>query len=884
MRNHLSVLSLASAVALLNLPTPAHAQVSAIPNSLNFQGRLATSSGNPVPDGTYSVRFSLWDAAQNGTEKWNKTVANVAVKNGVFAVTLDTFPAGTFNANLWLEVKIGSDAALSPRTPLVSVPYAMKSDLALTVPDGSLTTSKFAAGELNTAINSLAWLLNGNSGTTSSHFLGTTDGQPLVFKTNNAERLRILSDGKIGIGSSNPLQTLDVNGRMNVANGVIQRGGTAVTGTNDLGLYSQVPNDWMRFVTNNGDFRFYADGGAGTDPVMSLNTNGNISLKDDADISGLDFLVGYNDLRLAGRPSGETHLYITGNGDVGIGTTGDPGAKLEVRGNVLLKDGITIDAGGLSSDTLSSNGLRMGANNSGEGITSKRTSGGNQYGLDFYTANLNRMSITSDGKIGVGTNSPSQTLDVNGRINVTNGVIQRGGTALANISDLGLYSQVANNWLRFVTNNGDFRFYSDSGGGTNALMTLTSNGNLGIGTTTPQTKLDVNGSVKFSTLGIGTSSPQQALSVAGGLVVDQGGQNTGSLNQNGAAGYGLSFGSGSGEGIASTRSSGSNANGMDFFTNYTKRLSISNSGNIGIGNANPILPLSFGEGYGDKILLGDDRRPSGGYFSIGVQPKMLQFGSPSIDSVFAFGAGSNSLGGFVEAMRIVPGNGAGNGLRVGINTTSPEEMLHVAGSILGATGRFRPSEYILGSQGLATLDVKGGVGNIGVFVGDLSPFGAAAFVVNRSGTNKHFLHFATNGNAVFYVDQNGRPFGTGGYAELSDARYKRNVSTFENALDAILNLRGVSFEWDTEKWKERGLPTGKQIGFIAQEVEKVLPELVTTDAKGYKTVSYTDAVPVLVEAIKAQQKQREADKAEIAELKARLDAIERALAELRANR
>jgi hypothetical protein len=60
-------------------------------------------------------------------------------------------------------------------------------------------------------------------------------------------------------------------------------------------------------------------------------------------------------------------------------------------------------------------GLKFGgALGSGEGIASKRTSGGNQYGLDFYTSSANRVSIDVNGKVGINTTSPSQRLEVNG--------------------------------------------------------------------------------------------------------------------------------------------------------------------------------------------------------------------------------------------------------------------------------------------------------------------------------------------------------------------------------------------------------------------------------------------------------------------------------------
>jgi len=84
--------------------------------------------------------------------------------------------------------------------------------------------------------------------------------------------------GNVGIGTTTPIQALDVNGRMNLTNGVIQRGGAAITGTSDLGLYSQVPGNFMRFVTNSGEFRWYADSGGGTADRMILYPSGNLSV------------------------------------------------------------------------------------------------------------------------------------------------------------------------------------------------------------------------------------------------------------------------------------------------------------------------------------------------------------------------------------------------------------------------------------------------------------------------------------------------------------------------------------------------------------------------------------------------------------------------------
>jgi len=58
---------------------------------------------------------------------------------------------------------------------------------------------------------------------------------------------------------------------------------------------------------------------------------------------------------------------------------------------------------------------------------------------------------------------------------------------------------------------------------------------------------------------------------------------------------------------------------------------------------------------------------------------------------------------------------------------------------------------------------------------------------------------------------------------------------------------------NTTKYPDLGLSNDPQIGFIAQELEQVYPELVSSDQNGYKTVDYVKLIPVLVEAIKQQQ-------------------------------
>jgi hypothetical protein len=94
----------------------------------------------------------------------------------------------------------------------------------------------------------------------------------------------------------------------------------------------------------------------------------------------------------------------------------------------------------------------------------------------------------------------------------------------------------------------------------------------------------------------------------------------------------------------------------------------------------------------------------------------------------------------------------------------------------------------------------------------------------------------------------------------SDARLKENVKTIEDPITMIDQIRGVYFDWTDEHIESRGGEDGyfvrkHDIGVIAQEIEKILPEIVATRENGFKAVKYEKIVPLLIEAIKAQQKQ-----------------------------
>jgi hypothetical protein len=96
------------------------------------------------------------------------------------------------------------------------------------------------------------------------------------------------------------------------------------------------------------------------------------------------------------------------------------------------------------------------------------------------------------------------------------------------------------------------------------------------------------------------------------------------------------------------------------------------------------------------------------------------------------------------------------------------------------------------------------------------------------------------------------------FTSLSDETQKTNITPIANALDLVMQMNGVYYDWIDKH------NTGS-VGVIAQEMEKILPEVVTTNDRGLKTVSYGNIVGVLIEAIKEQQ-------IRIEELERKLDA------------
>ena len=122
---------------------------------------------------------------------------------------------------------------------------------------------------------------------------------------------------------------------------------------------------------------------------------------------------------------------------------------------------------------------------------------------------------------------------------------------------------------------------------------------------------------------------------------------------------------------------------------------------------------------------------------------------------------------------------------------------------------------------------------------------------------------------AYKLDVAGTVNASSGYSQVSDVKFKKDITAIESPLNKILNIKGVSYSFKTDEYKEMGFSEGTHYGVIGQEVEKVLPEVVKENPNGEKTVSYTELIPVLIEAVKEQQKVIEELKAEVRQLKAK---------------
>ncbi|MCA0363708.1 MAG: tail fiber domain-containing protein [Bacteroidetes bacterium] len=182
---------------------------------------------------------------------------------------------------------------------------------------------------------------------------------------------------------------------------------------------------------------------------------------------------------------------------------------------------------------------------------------------------------------------------------------------------------------------------------------------------------------------------------------------------------------------------------------------------------------------------------------------------------------------------------------VGIGINNPSASIHVArGTGSGGTAQFLGTTHSSHFNYSTTENtyIRGGKDAANVYINDVAGLGNVAI---GNGTPTEKLHVFGN------LRVSGTICNTSGtIAACSDIRYKKNFSKIENPLQKVMSINGLHYDWRVDEFKENNFSKERQIGFIAQEIEKIFPEMVYTDEKGYKSVDYSRLTPVLVEAIK----------------------------------
>ena len=572
--------------------------------------------------------------------------------------------------------------------------------------------------------------------------------------------------------------------------------------------------------------------GIGTSsPAESIHTTGNIRLGDSApaelysNSSELRFGVDKNNdngtSNITFYVDDNEKMRIDSSGNMGIGTT-SPSRELEVTGsgNVYVK--VTAptasDSAGIELANTGATWLIQNDDTSSEALT-------------FDRAGTEAMRIDSSGKVGIGTSSPSNTLDVAGTIRydgrlLTNSTTADGSAAAPSIV------------VGYDYDNGFFRPASNTIGfttGGSERMRIDSSGNVGIGTASADEALEVSGDVKSSGGNFGIYHFGETSDVTK-IVGRDGGH-------------------------------GSFPNTMDFFTNSTQRMRIDSSGNVGIGTSSPSKALTVG-GTGLRV----QSTASADFYSTAQDALIVNNGNANL-RLWNNGA---------ERMRI---DSSGN---VGIGTSSPASTLEIAkndqtnGATLSITNSFNGGSWDAGDT-VGSLDFRIDDssttepvrGKIKVFddsaSGSTYPYASAmSFTTTLSNTSTERMRISSSGKVGIGTTSPaeelhvvGDIVATGNVtAYYSDEQLKDFQGTIPNALDKVAQLNGYYYT-PNEEAKSLGVKDkGVEVGVSAQEVQAVLPEIVTDSVvgEGYKTVWYDKLTPLLIEAIKEL-------KAEVEELK-----------------
>lgn len=365
------------------------------------------------------------------------------------------------------------------------------------------------------------------------------------------------------------------------------------------------------------------------------------------------------------------------------------------------------------------------------------------------------------------------------------------------------------------------------------IMAITG-GKVGIGTVAPNAQLTVVPPVGGGAATIGAFDKATGnYSVAIGLFTTASGHQSTSMGSGTTASGNNSVAMGSG-----TVASGNQAVAMG---EGTKAIGI---------NATAMGEKTTASGWYSTAIGNLTTASGNGSTAIGFSSQAEGMTSVAIGSYMKV-TGDNSLGinlSTTNAVLSQKNTMAIMGGNVGIGTTSPSYLFDVAGPVNINKGKPGTSAlYVNGKQAIWSDDTYFSWGYDGTWNRFADPVAIGSPDANGY---KLRVHGTAAGNAA--------------WVSLSDQRLKKGISTIENALDTVEKLRGVRFEWKDNK----DYPSGKQIGFIAQEVKDVVPEVVTQGSDGYYSMSAGQLTAVLTEAVKEL-------KSEVDRLNKRIEELEK---------
>jgi hypothetical protein len=252
------------------------------------------------------------------------------------------------------------------------------------------------------------------------------------------------------------------------------------------------------------------------------------------------------------------------------------------------------------------------------------------------------------------------------------------------------------------------------------------------------------------------------------------------------------------------------------------------NGNLRLGATVGTHVLDFGLSSSSTYawLQARDRMAYGTYYNLAINPNGGQVGIGSTSTISTLTVG-NTSGTIAGELTLNPSStqyeGGQINVRKSVSGSTADWIIDQYGTS-SSDARLRIFNSIAEANGLTILEN----GNIGM------------------GLTNPTVRLQVNGDII-----------ANSIAGSSDIRFKKNIRPVQNALDKVKALRGVYFNWNKETFPDKNFGAQDELGFIAQEVEKVVPEIVTKEntKDEYRSVKYDKLVALLVEAIKEQQKQ-----------------------------